>query len=465
MPFTGAMKLPKDDNDLRGDDSFDEDHEALFASSTLNAPKVNPVINCCVTVVAFFQFMWIFRRTEFLLSLVLFISVSLAATGTIESYEHKKHSFKHHQFYHEYSDIKSPLELKLKDIDHWCIDGSDDNCPQCDDPTHPISRGEYDGWKDAFMRNVHLSNDFKKTGAQPDVIFLGDSTVEATVGTLKGIAGLDGTTASKELDMIKEHYDKKFIKAQGGKYDAIRLGIAGDTSPNVFWRIKQNEMRSLSPKVWWIEVGRNDLFRTKCSEEVTLMGVIRVVEELVSKNDGATIVINSILPTATKNTLQLDGNYAHNDMWKSIEEVNRRLKKFSQKHHHVVFYDADEIFVESRYKKKYISKKLYADKVHPSFAGYKALASSQLEFLDSIMEKRKNKAQTGNEGPKTQNGNSPSSTQGNTSEDQDKFTPEGNYDGDDYYGYLSLFHEDDDFLNTFNLYGSEDDFLWDDDDW
>lgn len=452
MTINGAMKLPADDLDL-SDDQFYDDDEAFFAKSNVNRQSLNPVVDCCVTAIASLQFLWFYRRLEFILAFVLLLSITLAITGVIESYEMKKHSFKRHYFSHEYADIKSALELKLGDIDHWCLDGSDNTCAQCDDPTHPTSRGEYAGWRQAFMRNVKLSRDFAGNGVQPDIIFLGDSLIEATVGTFKGIEGLDGSPAADQLDSIKALYDKKFKKINGGKYDALRLGIAGDTSPNLFWRIKQNEMRNLTPQVWWVAIGRNDLFRTQCSEEVTLMGIIRVVEELISRNDGATVVINSILPTAEKATMQLEGHHARNDMWKSIKEVNSRLKKFAQKHHHVLFYDANDVFVEERMRRKYITKSLYADKAHPSLAGYQALVKNQMEFLNDLMVKRLNSQSNdamNNQAESTNNSNS--NTQNSSSETQNSLESGLGFD-DDYYrtnNYLSF--PEDDFLADFNLY-------------
>jgi hypothetical protein len=52
---------------------------------------------------------------------------------------------------------------------------------------------------------------------------------------------------------------------------------------------------TFDPKIWWIEVGMNDLGRAQCSEEVVVLGVLRVVEELLKKPN-AKIVINSLFP-------------------------------------------------------------------------------------------------------------------------------------------------------------------------
>ena len=84
------MKLPKDDNNLRDDDRFgNDDREALFGSSdgSSNPGAANPVVDCCVSGIAYIQFLWIFRRLETILALVLFFSVTLLVTGVVKTYE------------------------------------------------------------------------------------------------------------------------------------------------------------------------------------------------------------------------------------------------------------------------------------------------------------------------------------------------------------------------------------------
>eukprot|EP00980_Cylindrotheca_fusiformis_P026147 scaffold15472_cov117-Cylindrotheca_fusiformis.AAC.11 len=53
-----------------------------------------------------------------------------------------------------------------------------------------------------------------------------------------------------------------------------------------------------NPKIWWLEIGMNDIGRTQCSEEVVLLGVLRIVEEILNTKEDAHIVINSLLPMA-----------------------------------------------------------------------------------------------------------------------------------------------------------------------
>lgn len=54
----------------------------------------------------------------------------------------------------------------------------------------------------------------------------------------------------------------------------------------------------LQPKVWWLVLGMNDLSRMQCSEEVTVLGILRVVEEILERRPNSRVVINSLLPMA-----------------------------------------------------------------------------------------------------------------------------------------------------------------------
>ena len=79
----------------------------------------------------------------------------------------------------------------------------------------------------------------------------------------------------------------------------VALGIAGDSANNVLWRLVHGEMPDgFNPKIWWVSVGMNDLTRQQCSEEVVVLGVLRIVEEIIKRRPKARIVINSLLPMA-----------------------------------------------------------------------------------------------------------------------------------------------------------------------
>ena len=74
----------------------------------------------------------------------------------------------------------------------------------------------------------------------------------------------------RNLEMI---FNQHFRKTLGNAtYEGVALGIAGDTSPNVLFRLLHGEMPDyFQPKVWWLSLGNNDLGRTGVSRVVVLL--------------------------------------------------------------------------------------------------------------------------------------------------------------------------------------------------
>jgi lysophospholipase L1-like esterase len=223
----------------------------------------------------------------------------------------------------DYSAINSAYDLSLSQVDHWCVRGDNDSC-RCEDPLEPSPRSEFKSWVAAHKANVAEVNLYRalygdmpsmideeggKPRAKIDVAFLGESVVEAMDGRWLGkhIIGKSSTrqqqqqqqnsSSGKNFPMINETFEKIFRKDKGGELEGVALGIAGDTTSNVLWRIMNDEMPyDFNPKVWWLVLGMNDLTRMQCSEEIVVLGVLRVVEEIRLRKPDAKIVINSLLP-------------------------------------------------------------------------------------------------------------------------------------------------------------------------
>lgn len=237
-----------------------------------------------------------------------------------------------------------------------------------------------------------------------DVVFIGDSITEQRQGTSmhKPHEGYTG---------IKEVFDKTFTKEKGGDFNGIAMGISGDTAPNMLWRLMNGEMPyGLTPKVWWLGLGINDLSRTGCSEEVVLLGVLRVVEEIQLQHPDDIVVINSLLPVQRnmdgllehvdkhhkdvalkkkeKNLKEeeMSNKRGHIDFWPSIVSINEELSKFASKQKGVKFFNADSIFVEERQNGKYMKVDMFLDPVHPNLAGHKKWNNAIKKRLHEILK-------------------------------------------------------------------------------
>jgi len=193
------------------------------------------------------------------------------------------------QFDQDYSNLQSSFDLSMGKIHHWCLHGDNDSC-RCDDPLTPRGRTASRGWVKAHTKNKKLVRSYRDQHYL-DVAFLGESLVEEMDGRWMG------AMQTEFLSGIERQFRKHFKKEEGAAYEGVALGIAGDTASNVLWRILNGEMPSdFRPKVWWLALGMNDLARMHCSEEVVVIGILRIVEEIHEQQPDAKIVINSLLP-------------------------------------------------------------------------------------------------------------------------------------------------------------------------
>jgi hypothetical protein len=231
------------------------------------------------------------------------------------------------------------------------------------------------------------------------------------------------------LDGIASVFKKHFTKAGGGAYEGVALGLAGDQSPHVLWRLQHGEMlKGFAPKVWWILVGINDLIQGGCSPEVVLLGVLRIVEEIQSQAPNAIIVINGILPTAVP-AIKKDKNFKQKvikdimkenlkgpkgatnkdelypgeldkakkgkflrpitevkDLGPTIKIINRQLKKFSDKHENVKYFEAEELFMTVNDKGKKVIDMTLLNGVYPTKEGHVVLAKQISKKLGDYLK-------------------------------------------------------------------------------
>ena len=172
---------------------------------------------------------------------------------------------------------------------------------------------------------------------------------------------------------------------------------------------------SLNSKVFWLMTGINDLVRGGCSEEVTVLGILRLADEIYFSNPNSVIVIQGILPW-TKNG---DGSlkhehhgmphhlFGHNkqkqeyasvqaakkyaEIWPSIQHVNKELELFCAEHEHLVYFDASSLFLGSmgndvyQSKEQHIITALLSEGKRLTYQGYQVLGDAILKELERII--------------------------------------------------------------------------------
>lgn len=283
-------------------------------------------------------------------------------------------------------------DLKLDDIDQWCLNKNVTDC-KCSNPLTPMPRYNHHTWTHAFHQNVRAARNSKKDRSfrDLDVVFLGDSILE----------GFNGMKFGKEIPHKQNNklvFQSLFDVDKGGQLDGLILAIAGDKSPNLLWRIQNGEFPvSLKTKVIWLLIGTNDFLKDDldyCSEDVTLMGIKRVVGEIQTRVPEVLIVINGLLPRAGKGMKgRLYNDDGETTIMDAIDNVNEKLKNFCSLDDGLHYFDAKAIFVDTNMElgeenkiSYFIPTSKMNDYLHPTTLGYESWGKKIIDELHSLTD-------------------------------------------------------------------------------
>jgi lysophospholipase L1-like esterase len=215
------------------------------------------------------------------------------------------------------------------------------------------SAGHWGGtsWLDTHAKLV----DYVKANAGPcDVLLVGDSITQQWGGPLdKGVLN----------DAWRKHF---------AGLKTINLGIGGDKTQNVLWRLDHGGVEGLKPRVVVVMIGNNNMFLTpETGIEAAAKGVRMVVASVRNKFPQATVIVAKILPA------HAPGNRFHED----IRKTNLALDALQLDHDPQVrvldlwsdFTNADGTLKAALFT---------PDNIHLSLAGYGMYAERLKPLLD-----------------------------------------------------------------------------------
>ena len=143
-----------------------------------------------------------------------------------------------------------------------------------DSPTTPKERTD-DLGKD---QSQEINADIKKIDGKIDLAFVGDSITRRWRG--------EGN---------KEVWDKYW-----GSYKAVNMGIGGDATQNVLWRLNNGQLDGYQARVFVVMIGTNNCWGEKPVPADVAAGVKAILNLIQSKQPQAKILLLSILPTGDK---------------------------------------------------------------------------------------------------------------------------------------------------------------------
>jgi lysophospholipase L1-like esterase len=125
----------------------------------------------------------------------------------------------------------------------------------------------------------HLQNVELVKQGKAELVFLGDSITQ------------NYEKANPPYENFKPTWDYFY-----GDRHAINLGISGDTTANLLWRMENGEFEGLHPKAAVVLIGTNDTGHGAGAEQ-TEAGIDEVVRMLHVKSPSTKILLMAILPS------------------------------------------------------------------------------------------------------------------------------------------------------------------------
>ncbi|OJW22659.1 MAG: hypothetical protein BGO49_01370 [Planctomycetales bacterium 71-10] len=211
-------------------------------------------------------------------------------------------------------------------------------------PPTAVPAPRKDGWWQ--QRHEKYLEDVKKAreGAGVDVIFLGDSITEGW----------------GQNPVWKKYY---------GQRKALNLGIGGDQTQHVLWRIQNGELVGLHPKALMLMIGTNNAGSNPADQIAE--GVEAIVAELQKTLPDTEILLLGVFPRGEK----------PDDTRKKLTDVNARISKLDGGKVH--YLDIGSSFVNPDGT---ISKDIMPDYLHLSEKGYELWAAAVEPTLKKLLK-------------------------------------------------------------------------------
>lgn len=161
------------------------------------------------------------------------------------------------------------------------------------------------------------------------------------------------------------------------QYQTLNMGISGNRTENVLWRIENGTLEGINPKVLVLLIGSNNTdgnhYETISTADELTEGIWTICEKVKKKLPKTKIIVMGILPYGYKANHRNNINLA----------VNSRVSKFSKKEPNITYVDIGDIYKD---KNGNVNKALMPDHLHPNAEGHLAM----FKALDSTIKRLMN---------------------------------------------------------------------------
>ena len=181
-----------------------------------------------------------------------------------------------------------------------------------------------------------------------DLVFIGDSITQGWEGAGKGVWA--------------KYY---------GERDAVNLGIGGDRTQHVIWRLDNGNLKNFTPKAAVIMIGTNNS-GSNTSQEIA-DGVAKIVEQIRKKSPQTKILLLAVFPRgANKEDGRRKVNQGANAIFSKLDDGKS-----------VHYLDIGGAFLEDD---QTLPREIMPDLLHLSPKGYEIWAKSIESKLASLLK-------------------------------------------------------------------------------
>ena len=153
-------------------------------------------------------------------------------------------------------------------------------------------------------------------------------------------------------------------------YHPVNFGVGGDSLENIKWRILNDELEGINPKVIVVLAGTNNL--DKDPEEVIVSGIEEIVGMIQAKLKDTKIVVLGLLP---RNDTEAGINNGE-----KIARINRQLAaRFTGTE--ITFKDIGAILMNEKGR---VSNAIMPDGLHLSAKGYELIGPELRKIIEGI---------------------------------------------------------------------------------
>jgi beta-glucosidase len=222
----------------------------------------------------------------------------------------------------------------------------------------PISKLDKESW--ASRHNAILERN-KQGGV--DIIMVGDSITH-----FWEMAG-------------KQVWDKYYANRK-----AVNMGISGDKTQNVIWRLQNGEVNSINPKLAVLMIGTNNSKNKDYTSQQIADGVKAVVCQLRTRLPQTKILILAIFPRGSdEQRKDKTQNAKFNPQWAKNDKANDIVSKIADDK--MIYYlDINKKFLN---KKGVLTRDIFPDLLHPGEKGYTIWAQAMEPTIAKLMGEKK----------------------------------------------------------------------------